>query len=232
MSDSPHLDAAVPATPGVSAARRRPWLWALIAVLVAGGVATVAWERWTATHAVPLAGAVLNPPLPAYDFRLPDQNGRLVSLSSFRGKVVALTFLYTHCPDVCPLIAEQMRGVHEQLGDTAPHVAFLAVSVDPSGDTQPAIQEFLRQHRVDGMLTYLHGTYTQLRPVWTHYFVTSDAAGSTSAARSSPAVTQVGHSAIVYVIDPRGKVQVFLPGNFDPKDLIADIRALAGRTTR
>jgi protein SCO1/2 len=227
-------DAAVPAMPGAPANRRRRWLWALIAVLVAGGVATVAWARWTANRPVPLAGAVLNPPLPAYDFRLPDQDGRPVSLSSFRGKVVALTFLYTHCPDVCPLIAEQMRGVYEQLGDTAPHVAFLAVSVDPSGDTQPAIQEFLRQHRVEGVLTYLHGTFNQLRPVWTHYFVTSDAGGSTSAAaaRSAPAVAQVGHSAIVYLIDPRGKVQVFLPGNFDPKDLIADIRALAGRAAR
>lgn len=43
------------------------------------------------------------------------------------------------------------------------------------GDTPEAIQEFLKAHRVDGILTYLHRPFAALRPVWRHYYVGSDA---------------------------------------------------------
>ncbi len=68
---------------------------------------------------------------PAPGFALTDQHGEQVTLADQRGKVTALTFLYTHCPDVCPLTAAQLRLVDEQLGADADHVALLAISVDP-----------------------------------------------------------------------------------------------------
>ena len=50
-----------------------------------------------------------------------------------------------------------------------------------------------------------------------------------ASAAAAPTPDQVGHTAIVYVIDPSGKITLFLPGNFDPNDLVADIRVLASR---
>src|SRR5579885_1346108 len=64
---------------------------------------------------------------PAPDFRLTDQFGKQISLSQFRGEPVVLTFLYTHCPDVCPLTAEKLHQVQLQLGKDASHVMMLAV---------------------------------------------------------------------------------------------------------
>jgi len=199
-----------------------------MAVALAGAAT---WQRINAARPPALEGGVLTPPVSAFDFRLPDQDGHPVALSDLVGKVVVLTFLYTHCPDVCPLIAEQLRTVREQLGDAAGSAAFVAVSVDPAGDTPAAIREFLKRHRVEGQLTYARGTFAQLRPVWAHYFVGSDATAVQGAAVTAPAPApgQVGHTAVVYVIDPAGKIRVFLPGNFDPKDLVTDIRALAPR---
>lgn len=69
---------------------------------------------------------------PAPNFQLEDQEGRQVALSDLRGKVVVLTFLYTHCPDVCPLIAEHLKTASSQLGAAMNQVAFVAVSVDPA----------------------------------------------------------------------------------------------------
>ncbi len=206
--------------------RRR--LWPVVVAAVGAFVwGAAAWPH--ALRPLPLAGAVLTPPVAASGFHLPDQDGRVVSLSDLRGKVVALTFLYTHCPDVCPLIAEQMRAAYRQLGETAREAAFVAVSVDPAGDTPAAIRGFLRQHRVEGMLTYLHGSASQLRPIWARYYVGSDAGevNPIAVAAAAPPRATVDHTAIVYVIDPRGRVRVFLPGNFAPRDLVADIRALA-----
>ena len=54
---------------------------------------------------------------PAPDFRLTDQNGRMVALSDLRGKIVVLTFVYTQCADVCPVIAAKLSQVYDQVGD-------------------------------------------------------------------------------------------------------------------
>src|SRR5579883_2632399 len=184
-------------------------------VLAAGGT----WVYVRYATRPPLAGTVLTPPIRAFDFRLPDQHGQMVALSDFRGKAVALTFLYTHCPDVCPLIADKMGRAYRQLGDVAKRVALVAVSVDPNGDTPEAVEQFLTVHRVAGLLTYLHGSFAQLRPVWAHYYVGSDAkeVNPEAVAASRPTPQQVTHTAIVYVIDPTGEIRAFLPGDFDER---------------
>ena len=105
----------------------------------------------------------------APNFRLTDQNGKQVSLSQFKGEPVVLTFLYTHCPDVCPLTAEKLHTVMQSLGSNAQHVAVLAVSVDPKGDTQAAVINFSKVHNMLAYWHYLTGTESQLSPVWSAY---------------------------------------------------------------
>lgn len=209
--------------------RRGGWRWVFAAVVIVAIVVGAAAFVRARRSPPPLAGAVLNPPAPAYDFRLRDVDGRQVSMAGLRGKVVALTFLYTHCPDVCPLIAEQLHRTYGLLGPVASRAVFLAVSVDPNGDTIAAVRGFLREHHVQGELTYLRGTFAELRPVWAHYYVGSDAkeVNPEAATAAAPTPNQVGHTAIVYVIDPAGKVRVFLSGNFDPQDLATDVKVLA-----
>ena len=85
---------------------------------------------------------------PAPDFLLKDQFGNAISLSQFKGKPVVLTFLYTHCPDVCPLTAEKIHTTMQSLGSNAQHIAVLAVSMDPKGDTATAAQNFANVHKL------------------------------------------------------------------------------------
>jgi protein SCO1 len=210
-----------------------PLRWLAVGAAAIVAFAALGIAAWTRTHEqnLSLQGAVLTPPVDAYDFRLPDAGGRTVSLSSLRGRVVVLTFLYTHCPDICPLIADTLHRSYERLGPLTTRAAFVAVSVDPLGDTPQAVRGFLKDHHVNGELTYLRGSFALLRPVWAHYYVGSDASDvRQTAGPSRPGANQVGHTAVVYIIDPRGKIMVFLPGNFDPKDLVTDIRLLAGPT--
>lgn len=208
---------------------RRAWQFAIATAVALAVVATGTWIYVRYTTPPPLIGAVLTPPIQAFDFSLPDQHGGMVTFSQFRGKAVALTFIYTHCPDVCPLIADNMGQAYRRLGPATKNVALVAVSVDPQGDTSEAIQLFLKAHRVDDIVTYLHGSFVQLRPVWAHYYVGSDAkeVNPEAVAASKPTPQQVGHTAIVYVLDSKGQIRVFLPGNFDPKDLETDLRLLA-----
>jgi protein SCO1/2 len=207
------------------------WVWVLIAVVTAAGAAAAVVMARVSTPT--LQGAVVTPPMPTYDFSLRDERNRQVRLSDLRGKAVVLTFLYTHCPDACPLTAQKLQQTRQQLGDLAQRVAFLAVSVDPTGDTPEAVRAFLAAHQIEGELSYLTGSFADLRRVWGYFLVTSDAKDpnvnpkpAASAPKSPASPELVGHSSIVHVIDPSGNLRVFLPGNFDPNDLTADLRIL------
>ena len=81
----------------------------------------------------------------APDFALRDQDGTTVSMSSQRGRFTLVTFLYTNCPDVCPLIAEHLNTALRQLGTTRADTRVLAVSVDPKGDTPSAVRQVRRE---------------------------------------------------------------------------------------
>ena len=83
------------------------------------------------------------PENPAPAFVLIDQHGETVNLSQFEGKVVVMTFVYTHCPDVCPAITYQMKKLAEELGDDYEEsVVFLSVTVDPARDTPERLATF------------------------------------------------------------------------------------------
>src|SRR4051812_27121188 len=73
-------------------------------------------------------GAELPPDVKAPDFSLRDENGKRVSMRQYRGKVVVVTFLYSHCHDTCPVQAQQIKGALDDLGHDVPA---LAISVDP-----------------------------------------------------------------------------------------------------
>jgi protein SCO1/2 len=116
-------------------------------------------------------GRVVPPGTTAADFTLRDQDDHPLALSDARGKIVLLTFLYTHCVDICPVIAGKLNAVLMQLGRRRAEVRVLAVSVDPNYDTPAAVREFISVHRLLPQFRYLTGSRTQLERVWQAYNV-------------------------------------------------------------
>jgi protein SCO1/2 len=158
---------------------------------------------------------------PAPGFTLTDQNGATVSLQALRGKPIALAFMYTHCPDVCPLTAEKMKLAAQQLGGQADSVAWVAISVDPANDTPDSAKQFAATHGLSGRLHFLMGSHEQLQPVWRSYFLVSG--------EGAPQGKVVDHTGAVYVIDKQGREQVYLDSGFDPvKQLAPELRMLLG----
>ncbi len=132
-----------------------------------------------------------------HDFALRDQNGAVIRLSAQRGHWVLLTFLYTHCTDVCPLIAGNLNTAVHALGPTA-DVRLIAVSVDPIRDTRAAVKSFIREHRLVPQFHYLMGGQSELERIWIAYNVV---------ARASPTGKLV-HSDYTYLIDPGGRLRM------------------------
>lgn len=157
------------------------------------------------------AGAVRPPGIPVQNFALRDQDGRRATLSQYRGRVVVLAFMYSHCRDTCPIEAQQIRGALDDLGRDVPA---LAISVDPAHDTAASARAFLARTRTTGRLRFLLGGRASLAPIWRHYGVRPQGDG-------------FEHTASVVLLDGAGRQRVGFPvDHLTPEGLAHDIRAL------
>jgi len=177
----------------------------------------------------PLAGSDLGM-TPAPAFALEDQRGARVALDSLRGQPVVLTFLYTECPDVCPLTASKLRKVADALGPAADQVAFVAVSTDPAHDDAAAARAFAEKHGLGDRLRFLLGSSAELAPVWSAYYVHAAPAPTAAdpAERAGAAYAARGtvHTDAVFLIDRQGRERSFLRSDFEPTALTASLRTL------
>ena len=152
----------------------------------------------TSAQTASFDGAQLSPAAPAPPLStLDNSQGQPVNLANYRGKAVFLTFLYTHCPDVCPLIASSLHTTIAELGPRAREVQLIAVSVDPRGDTPVSVAKFLQEHQLTGEMQYLIGSPSALASVWKAWNVGS--------ARDVGNPQLVNHSALVYGIERKGQ---------------------------
>jgi protein SCO1/2 len=84
-------------------------------------------------------------------FELQDADGRLVQMADFRSKVVVLHFIYTFCPDVCPLHAERIAEIQAMINQTPmkAQVQFITITTDPKRDTGNVLREYREAHGFD-----------------------------------------------------------------------------------
>jgi protein SCO1/2 len=165
-------------------------------------------------------GQLLSPRKPAPSVgTLRNYLGERVALGDYRGKAVFVTFLYTHCPDVCPLMTAELHDTLEKLGPRrSRRLRIVAISVDPHHDNRKAVAHFLALHRMTGRMKYLIGSADELGPVWKQWNV-----GSTP---DSVNPEFVAHSALIYGIGASGRLTTIYPENFQPGQIIHDLPKL------
>ena len=162
------------------------------------------------------AGGELLPPRTAPPITLHDASGHAVTLAGQHGRAVLVTFIYTHCPDVCPLIAKNLNAALRELGPKRTRVRVLAVSVDPAGDTPRAVRAYTRRMRLLPQFDYLIGSRSELRRVWAAWHVLAVA--------SKPDV--VDHVAYTALVDPTGKERVLYDASVHASQVLHDLRVL------
>lgn len=165
-------------------------------------------------------GTALSPAPAAPAFTLRDDAGRAVSLSADRGRYVVVTFLYTHCPDVCPVITGNLVRVLRTTTAQRGRLRVIAVSVDPRRDTPAAVRRYARVHRLPATFSYLIGSKAQLSRVWAAYHV---------AARPLAGGT-VAHSTFEMLVDPQGRERLVYDASAKPADFVHDLALLEQQT--
>lgn len=170
-------------------------------------------------------GTPLDPPRETLDFSLTDQFGQRLQLSDLKGKVVVLTFLYTACRDICPLVTQKLHDTTGLLEDRRRDMIFLAVTVDPQRDTVPQIRAYSRRWGMLDRWRFLTGSEQELKPMWRYYW----AGEIRREAVSGPQATSgygIQHLSPVHLIDRNGRVRVAYGSDFRPAELAHDIEAL------
>ena len=196
--------------------RRPSCAFAVLVVLFLTGCGSSPQPKISAPAATTpqVGGAIIQAKPVAPPISLHDDRGRAVRLADFRGKWVAVAFLYTHCPDVCPLIAQNLNAAlaHD------PDLRVVAVSVDPKGDTTAAVRAYTRSHRLAATFHYLIGSRSQLQPVWRAWHV---------ATVPGPSKT-VSHSAFEVLVDPTGRERAYYDARVTAADVLHDLKHLRG----
>jgi protein SCO1/2 len=190
----------------------------VVALLTVGGSAGAGSKDVQQTHFE--AAGVLTPVTQAPPLALHNYLGQPVNIDSYRGKAVLVTFLYTNCPDICPLITSQLRVAQNLMGaSTASKAQIIAVSVDPRGDTPKAVAAFLARHEMTGRMQYLVGSTHELAAVWRAWGVGSE--------RDAQSPQFINHSGLIYGIGGSGKrITIYAP-SFQPSEIAHDVPLLA-----
>ncbi len=200
----------------------------LALVLIAGVVALLAVGGSSgAPHRSTVAGqpkyesaGLLTPIRAAPPLTLRNYLGQPVSIASYRGKAVLVTFLYTHCPDICPLITSQLRVAQNLMGPaTAAKAEIIAVSVDPRGDTPKAVAAFLARHEMTGRMQYLVGSTRELASAWSAWGVGSE--------RDAQKPEFINHSGLIFGVGGSGQRITLYAPNFQPAEIAHDVPLLA-----
>jgi protein SCO1/2 len=156
------------------------------------------------------------------DFTLTDQAGGPVSLSALKGKVVAVTFIYTRCPlpDYCPRMVENFKSIRDRFATRMNRdLVLLTISFDPQYDTPAMLAEYASSQRAGG-------------PGW--HFLTGDNANVERVCNAFgiqywPEEGMITHSLQTAVIDRDGRLAATVEGKeFTPRQLGDLVAAVLG----
>jgi protein SCO1/2 len=137
------------------------------------------------------------------DFQLTDFNGAQRQLADFRGKVVAVFFGYTHCPDVCPTTLSELASARRKLGADAGKLQVLFITADPQRDTPDVLKQYVTAF--DPTFLGLRGTPEQTVEVAKAFKVIIQKNAGADASNYS-----VDHSSGTYVYDTTGRLRLYM----------------------
>ncbi len=138
-------------------------------------------------HALPvLKGNVFAQPWAASDFTLIDQNGVPFHMADTKGKVVVMTYIYTHCTDFCPFVALKMKAAGKLLGADTGKFVMVAVTTDPERDTPQVCASYSKAIGMADSWRFVTGPLAKVQAVWKNYYIGVEKEEEQPAASAKP----------------------------------------------
>ncbi len=149
-------------------------------------------------------------------FTLTDQTGKTRHESDFHGRIMLVSFGFTHCPDICPVTVATLSKTMELLGANGAQVAPLFISIDPERDTPQVLVDYLKNF--DPRLVGLTGTELQVKQVADAYKVYY-ARAVEDATQPAGKEYSIDHSGYIYMMSKEGQFMRVFPYNVPEQEL-------------
>ena len=154
------------------------------------------------------------------DFSLLDPEGKIRTLSDFKGKVVVMFFGYTQCPDICPTTLTEMQQVMTLMGPQADKVQVLFVTVDPARDSAAILKQYVPAFdpRFLGLRPADEAALEKVTKDFKIYYK--------KVPGNSPGSYTMDHTAGSYAFDPEGRLRLYIKHAQGPETLAHDLKEL------
>jgi protein SCO1 len=203
--------------------KEKKWFWwGLLGVALIGMGGIFIWDS------VYRKGA--QPPLPILgrvdDFTLQDQNDRPLSRQDLMGKAWVADFIYTTCPDQCPMMSRSMQVIQGMVPKKAP-VALVSISVDPQTDTPDTLNRYSKKfHSEPGRWHFLTGSQDAILALIRSFKLPTPV--------RTPKKNVIDHSNQLVLVDARSRIRGYYDGTReeDVQRLIKEVSQLAEDTVQ
>jgi len=154
------------------------------------------------------------------NFELTNQAGRTVTQNDFLGSVLVVNFIFTECPDVCPLLSKQMSKIQSRLKGTAKAVQLLSISVDPENDTPKVLQNYSKQYTDNNRLwTFVTGDLDTIVKLTVDDFkLALDGQHLDNLEDRMDGMMEITHSEKFVLVDQSGQIRAFMDAS-SPADI-------------
>jgi protein SCO1 len=153
------------------------------------------------------------------DFVLLDQDGKPFQFAKTRGKLVLVTFVFTACPDLCPLLTAKFAAIQRALEEAQrSDYLFLSITTDPQRDTPAVLKSYAERYRADFRhWVFLTGSPKELRRVWDGFGVTVRKSGG-----------EIQHTTLTTLIDQQGVRRFnYYTDKWQENEILKDIASLS-----
>ncbi|MEW6509223.1 MAG: SCO family protein [Bacteroidota bacterium] len=163
------------------------------------------------------------------NYELIDQNKNPVSFPAFiKGSTTVAGYIFTNCPDICPLTINNMRLIQERLKkEEVKDVEFVSISFDPENDTPEVLKKFseIRNLNLDNW-TFLTGEKPIIDKLMKHAGVVA-LPGDSTVFPSGKVTYYYVHTDRIQLIDSKGRIRKNYPGSsINIDEIINDIKSL------
>jgi len=155
-------------------------------------------------------------------FKLTDHTGNIRTEKDLLGRYTLMSFGFTQCPDVCPTTLQTMSEAMEALGPVAARIQPVFVSVDPDRDTVARLKVY--HGSFDKRIMMLTGDTVSIARIAKAYKV-----GYKKMKPAADGSYQVNHSALIYLMGPKGEYITHYPYTITPAKLAEGLKKWAGR---
>lgn len=168
------------------------------------------------------------------DFSLVNQDGKEIRFSDYKGSVVVTNFIFTSCPDVCPLLTAQMAKIQSRLMGVGPAIRLISITVDPHTDTPSVLKEYAAKYRADHKIwQFLTGPLDQIADVVVNGFkMAMENPGQTGISKVDPSdvnLFAITHGEHFVITDQVGQIRGYKQGrnNDEINSIVRTVAILA-----